>query len=79
MSAPYQDKGWRPEAPPLQGRGLGWGLSNAQLQELHRRADQGRTQILKVNGVTHFGEAQNESDQPMGIAGATVQLICEEI
>ena len=21
------DKGWRPEAPPLQGRGLGWGLS----------------------------------------------------
>ena len=38
MIAPYQDKGWRPEAPPLQGRGLGWGLSNAQLKELHRRA-----------------------------------------
>jgi very-short-patch-repair endonuclease len=32
------DKGWRPEAPPLQGRGLGWGLSNVQLKELHRRA-----------------------------------------
>lgn len=38
MSPPYRDKGWRPETPPLQGRGLGWGLSNAQLQELHRRA-----------------------------------------
>jgi very-short-patch-repair endonuclease len=37
MSARY-DKGWRPEAPPLQGRGLGWGLSNTQLKELHRRA-----------------------------------------
>jgi len=35
---PVVDKGWRPEAPPLQGRGLGWGLSNAQLKELHRRA-----------------------------------------
>ena len=32
------DKGWRPEAPPLQGRGLGWGLSVEQLAELHRRA-----------------------------------------
>jgi very-short-patch-repair endonuclease len=38
MTAPYQDKGWRAEAPPLQGTGLGWGLSNAQLKELHRRA-----------------------------------------
>jgi len=36
------DKGWRPEAPPLQGRGLGWGLSNAQLQELQRRATEMR-------------------------------------
>jgi very-short-patch-repair endonuclease len=36
--AQRQDKGWRPEAPPLQGRGLGWGLSVAQLQELNRRA-----------------------------------------
>lgn len=35
---PRYDKGWRPEAPPLQGRGLGWGLSVAQLDELHRRA-----------------------------------------
>jgi very-short-patch-repair endonuclease len=34
----YQDKGRRPEAPPLQGRGLGWGLSVAQLAELHSRA-----------------------------------------
>jgi len=34
----YADKGWRPEAPPLQGRGLGWGLSHEQLAELHRRA-----------------------------------------
>ncbi len=32
------DKGWRPEAPPLQGRGLGWGLSHEQIAELHRRA-----------------------------------------
>ena len=32
------DKGWRPEAPPLQGRGLGWGLSNAQIEWLHQRA-----------------------------------------
>jgi very-short-patch-repair endonuclease len=38
MIAPYHDKGWRPETPPLQGRGLGWGLSNEQLEELHRRA-----------------------------------------
>ena len=36
------DKGWRPEAPPLQGRGLGWGLSAEQLSELHRRADEMR-------------------------------------
>jgi very-short-patch-repair endonuclease len=32
------DKGWRPEAPPLQGRGKGWGLSVEQLRELHERA-----------------------------------------
>jgi len=32
------DKGWRPEAPPLQGRGLGWGLSVEQLRWLHERA-----------------------------------------
>jgi very-short-patch-repair endonuclease len=38
MSPPRFDKGWRPEAPPLQGRGLGWGLSVDQLRELHRRA-----------------------------------------
>jgi very-short-patch-repair endonuclease len=38
MSAPRFDKGWRPEAPPLQGRGSGWGLSVEQLRELHRRA-----------------------------------------
>ena len=36
------DKGWRPEAPPLQGRGLGWGLSNEQLAELNRRATEMR-------------------------------------
>jgi very-short-patch-repair endonuclease len=34
----FPDKGWRPEAPPLQGRGLGWGLSVEQLRELQRRA-----------------------------------------
>jgi len=33
-----QDKGWRKEAPPLQGRGLGWGLSQAQIEWLHQRA-----------------------------------------
>jgi very-short-patch-repair endonuclease len=38
MTAPRFDKGWRPEAPPLQGRGLGWGLSVEKLRELHRRA-----------------------------------------
>ncbi len=32
------DKGWRPEAPPLQGRGLGWGLSVAQIDWLQNRA-----------------------------------------
>ncbi|MGI9363410.1 MAG: endonuclease domain-containing protein [Parasphingorhabdus sp.] len=32
------DKGWRKEAPPLKGRGLGWGLSVEQLAELHLRA-----------------------------------------
>ena len=32
------DKGWRKEAPPLQGRGLGWGMSHAQIQWLHQRA-----------------------------------------
>ncbi len=36
------DKGWRREAPPLQGRGLGWGLSVEQLAELHRRAKEMR-------------------------------------
>jgi very-short-patch-repair endonuclease len=35
---PHFDKGWSPKAPPLQGRGLGWGLSVEQLAELHRRA-----------------------------------------
>ncbi len=33
-----QDKGWRPNSPPLQGRGKGWGLSAEKLAELHRRA-----------------------------------------
>ena len=32
------DKGGRPEAPPLQGRGLGWGLSTTQIEWLHDRA-----------------------------------------
>ena len=32
------DKGWNPKAPPLQGRGKGWGLSVEQLAELHARA-----------------------------------------
>ncbi len=36
------DKGWRSEAPPLQGRGLGWGLSNAQIEWLHDRAKEMR-------------------------------------
>jgi len=31
---PYRDKGQRPEAPPLQGRGLGWGLSVERLDQL---------------------------------------------
>ena len=37
MSHPL-DKGWRPDSPPLQGRGRGWGLSHEQLAELQNRA-----------------------------------------
>ena len=37
MTAPI-DKGWQKEAPPLQGRGLGWGLSQEQIDWLHERA-----------------------------------------
>jgi len=33
-----RDKGWHKEAPPLQGRGLGWGLSQDQIDWLHQRA-----------------------------------------
>jgi very-short-patch-repair endonuclease len=33
-----QDKGWTIKAPPLQGRGLGWGLSQQQIDWLHERA-----------------------------------------
>ncbi len=36
------DKGWRPEAPPLQGRGLGWGLSVEQIRWLQERAHEMR-------------------------------------
>ena len=36
------NKGWRPDSPLLQGRGKGWGLSNEQLAELHRRAKEMR-------------------------------------
>ena len=36
-SQPF-DKGWNKKAPPLQGRGLGWGLSIEQLRWLHDRA-----------------------------------------
>lgn len=32
------DKGWHKKAPPLQGRGLGWGLSREQIDWLHQRA-----------------------------------------
>ena len=37
MNSRY-DKGWRPEAPPLQGRGLGWGMSAERIRWLHDRA-----------------------------------------
>jgi very-short-patch-repair endonuclease len=36
------DKGWTKKAPPLQGRGLGWGLSNERLAELHGYARENR-------------------------------------
>jgi very-short-patch-repair endonuclease len=36
------DKGWNKKAPPLQGRGLGWGLSIERLQWLKQRADEMR-------------------------------------
>jgi very-short-patch-repair endonuclease len=42
MTLPLHDKGWRKEAPPLQGRGLGWGLSVERLAELHKRATEMR-------------------------------------
>ncbi len=38
----HADKGYRPETPPLQGRGLGWGLSNAQIEWLYERAKEMR-------------------------------------
>ena len=31
------DKGWSPTAPPLQGRGKGWGLSIDRRRHLHKR------------------------------------------
>ena len=34
----FLDKGWTKEAPPLQGRGLGWGMSQQQIDWLHARA-----------------------------------------
>ncbi len=42
MSFAELDKGWRPEAPPLQGRGLGWGLSVEQIRWLQERAHEMR-------------------------------------
>ena len=42
MTAPPYDKGWNPKAPPLQGRGLGWGLSVERLQWLQKRATEMR-------------------------------------
>ncbi len=36
------DKGWTPKAPPLQGRGLGWGLSVERIQWLQQRASEMR-------------------------------------
>ncbi len=38
MTTTRFDKGWSPKAPPLQGRGKGWGLSVEQLRRLHERA-----------------------------------------
>jgi very-short-patch-repair endonuclease len=38
----YVDKGQRKQAPPLQGRGKGWGLSAAQIEWLHKRAGEMR-------------------------------------
>jgi very-short-patch-repair endonuclease len=32
------DNGWNSDSPPLQGRGKGWGLSDAELTLLHERA-----------------------------------------
>jgi very-short-patch-repair endonuclease len=37
LSAPL-DKGWNKKAPPLKGRGLGWGLSIERIQWLQKRA-----------------------------------------
>ena len=38
MTVERTDKGWRPDSPPVQGRGKGWGLSTEQLAELRKRA-----------------------------------------
>ncbi|MBN9506700.1 MAG: endonuclease domain-containing protein [Altererythrobacter sp.] len=38
MNLESADKGWRPDSPPLQGRGKGWGLSAERIAELHKRA-----------------------------------------
>ena len=35
---PSLDKGWNKKAPPLQGRGLGWGLSVERIAELQALA-----------------------------------------
>ena len=34
----FLDNGWQKEAPPLQGRGLGWGMFQEQIDWLHARA-----------------------------------------
>ena len=37
-----RDKGWQSKAPPLQGRGSGWGMSVEQIEWLHARAKEMR-------------------------------------
>jgi very-short-patch-repair endonuclease len=38
MKVDFADKGWRPDSPPLQGRGKGWGLSAEKIADLQKRA-----------------------------------------
>jgi hypothetical protein len=55
MIAPYDDKGWSLKAPPLQGRGLGWGLSVEQLRTKGPRTPEGEGLNIGTSLERSFG------------------------